>query len=119
MGEWTNKNLAHVHVWVCLVALRELPSTQTFDVSGSVPMEGLAFWSNLDSPEVRASKATALAAQMDNVFRLFQGARYEAGIDRASAVLAMSNMLQKSQQQLHDLADSADECYRYKNEAHA
>ena len=117
MGEWSNNNLAHVHTWLCMIALHELPSATTFDVAGSKQMNELAFWSNLDSIEQRATKANALAAQMDNIFRLFQGAQYEPGIERALAVQRMSSVLQDASKQLMQLAAEADACFRFKNEA--
>jgi len=116
MSEWSNNNLAHVHTWLCMVALHELPSTTTFDVAGDINMNGLAFWSDLDTPQMRATKANSLASQMDNIFRLFQGAQYEAGIERAAAVQAMAAVLQKASKKLKHLAASADDCYRFKNE---
>ena len=116
MSDWSNNNLAHVHTWLCMIALHELPSTSTFDVSGDKQMNALAFWSDLDSADQRAIKANALAAQMDNIFRLFQGAQYEPNIDRAIAVQSMSEVLQKSTKKLKHLAARADDCYRFKNE---
>jgi hypothetical protein len=99
-----------------MIALHELPSTSTFDVSGDKPMNTLAFWSDLDSSEQRATKAASLASQMDNIFRLFQGAQYEPDVERAAAVQAMSAVLQKTNKKLKALAASADECYRFKSE---
>ena len=116
MSDWTNNNLAHVHTWVCMIALHELPSTATFDVSGEVQMNSLALWSELDSAQIRTTKANALASQMDNIFRLFQGAKYEPGIERAFAVQAMSTVLQNANKKLKHLGSCADDCYRFKNE---
>ncbi len=116
MSAWSNNNLAHVHTWLCMIALHELPSTSTFDVSGDKAMNDLAFWSDLDSVEQRATKAGSLASQMDNIFRLFQGAQYESGIERAFAVQSMSEVLQNSKKKLQDLAARADDCFRFKNE---
>jgi len=116
MSDWSNNNLAHIHTWLCMIALHELPSTATFDVSGTKPMNALAFWSDLDSVQQRATKANALASQMDNIFRLFQGAQYEPGIERAFAVQAMSAILQKTSKKLKHLGACADDCYRFKNE---
>jgi hypothetical protein len=116
MSDWSNNNLAHVHTWLCMIALHELPGTSTFDISGDKTMQALAFWSDLDSNEQRATKANSLASQMDNIFRLFQGANYEPEIDRATAVQSMSDILQKSGKKLRQLAAQADKCYRFKNE---
>jgi hypothetical protein len=116
MSDWSNNNLAHVHTWLCMLALHELPSTTTFDVSGGVKMNALAFWSPVDSPDMRTTKANALASQMDNIFRMFQGAQYEATIARAFAVQAMAAILQDQNKVLKELAQSADDCYRFKNE---
>ena len=116
MSDWSNNNLAHIHTWLCMIALHELPSTSTFDISGDKTMKALAFWSDLDSNEQRAVKANSLASQIDNIFRLFQGAHYEPGIERAVAVQSMSDILQKSAKKLKHLAARADECYRFKNE---
>jgi hypothetical protein len=99
-----------------MIALHELPATSTFDVSGEKTMKALQFWSDLDSNEQRAIKANSLASQVDNIFRLFQGAQYEPGIDRAIAVQSMSDILQKAGKKLKHLAARADECYRFKNE---
>jgi hypothetical protein len=116
VSDWSNNNLAHVHTWLCMIALHELPSNTTFDVAGAKTMNALAFWSDLDSPDQRAIKANTLASQMDNIFRLFQGAQYEPGIERAAAVGKMSDVLQGAKKNLKQLAAAADDCYRFKNE---
>jgi hypothetical protein len=117
MSDWSNNNLAHVHTWMCLCVLNELPSNTTFDVAGKLRMNELAFWSDLDSPAQRTVKTNTMAAQMDNFFRLIQGAQYELGVERAIAVQAMAEVLQDATKPLKKLARSADDCYRFRNEA--
>jgi uncharacterized protein (DUF2267 family) len=116
MSDWSNNNLAHVHTWMCLRVLNELPSNTTFDVAGKLRMNELAFWSDLDSPAQRSIKANAMSAQMDNFFRLIQGAQYEVDVDRAMAVQAMAEVLQDATKALKKLARSADDGYRFRNE---
>ena len=117
MSDWSNNNLAHIHTWMCLRVLNEIPSNITFDIAGKIKMNELAFWSDLDSPAQRATKAKTIAAQIDNFFRLIQGAQYELGIDRALAVQAIAEVLQDATKALKKLARGADDCYRFRNEA--
>jgi hypothetical protein len=116
MSTWSNNNLAHVHTWLTLRVLNELPTTTTFDIAEQVQMNALAFWSDLDTPQQRATKAMTLAAQLDNFFRLIQGAQFELGIDAATAVQSLAGTLQDSARTLLDLAQVADDCYRFRNE---
>lgn len=116
MSDWSNNNLAHVHTWMCLRVLNELPSNTTFGVAGKVRMNELAYWSDLDSAAQRAVKANTMAAQMDNFFRLIQGAQYELGVERALAVQAMAEVLQDASKALKKLARCADDCYRFRHE---
>jgi len=119
MSDWTKNNQAHKHTWTCLLILRELSDTTTFDIAGDVPMNGLAFWSGVDSADMRATKAKTLATQLDNMFRLLQGAQYELGIDQIVAVGALTAALTNRDKLLKELARVADECYRFRNEVTA
>ncbi|MBC7982809.1 MAG: hypothetical protein H7Y02_03045 [Candidatus Obscuribacterales bacterium] len=115
MSDWSNNNLAHRHTWMGLIVLREL-NNKTFDKAGALLMNSLASWSDLDSATMRATKSNTLAAQIDNIFRLFQGAQYESGITRAAAVKCMSTVLQTRSKTVKELGHCADDCYRFKNE---
>jgi cytosine/adenosine deaminase-related metal-dependent hydrolase len=116
MSEWSNNNLAHIHTWMCLRILTQIPTNTTFDVAGKVRMNALTFWSDLDSPAQRATKANSLAAQMDNFFRLIQGAQYEPGVDVGLALQSLATTLQDSAQAVKHLANKADACYRFRHE---
>lgn len=116
MSDWSNNNLAHVHTWMCLRVLNELPGNTTFDVAGKLRMNELTFWSDLDSAAQQTFKANTLAAQMDNFFRLIQGAQYELDVERAMAVQALAEVLRDATKPLKKLARSADDCYRFRNE---
>ncbi|HYM34824.1 MAG TPA: hypothetical protein VET48_05465 [Steroidobacteraceae bacterium] len=114
MSEWNNTNLAHVGTWRCMIEHKQLPSTTTFDVAGEKTMNALAFWSDLDSPEQRVTKANALAAEMDNFLRNVFGAEYKPGNDAASAIKSISGVLQNATKKLSDLGAQAEVCYLIK-----
>lgn len=112
---WSNNNLAHVHTWMALRVLNQ--SSKTFSASEKIKVREFEFWMDIDSDSMRAQKARAISAQMDNIFRMFQGASYESGFTRIKAVNALATVLRNGDKTMAELGDVADECYSFAGEA--
>lgn len=113
---WSNNNLAHVHTWMALRVLGQ--SSKTFAASENVKVREFEFWVDGDSAAMRAQKARTLAAQIDNIFRLFQGASYEPGFTMVKAINAMAAILRNADKTMADLGEEADQCYFFAGEIH-
>jgi hypothetical protein len=111
---WSNNNLAHVHTWLSLKVLKQ--HNKRFENAGTVKMNQLIFWNPGDSSAMRATKARTIATQMDNMFRLFQGATYESGVTKIAAINAMTTILVDAICTMEDLGDAADAGYRFNGE---
>lgn len=111
---WSNNNLAHVHTWLALRVLEQ--SSKTFIASEKVKIREFEFWNDADSAAMRAQKARALAAQLDNIFRMFQGADYESGFTKIRAINALAGVLRDGDKTMPNLGDQADECYSFAGE---
>lgn len=114
MSNWSNNNLAQIHTWMALKVLAQ--SGKTFKDSENIKITDFDFWNSLDSDDMHATKANSLATQLDNIFRQFQGATYEDGINAIQAVNALSQILCSSDKTIADLAQVADENYRFAGE---
>jgi len=111
VAEWSRNNRACSTTWTTLFVLEQ--STLPFAESGGVPMHALAFWDDAASDDLRRLQAQALAIEMDNVFRLIRGARYEEGADTGTAVRAMCEVLTSRDRTMSDLAAANDANYRF------
>jgi hypothetical protein len=113
---WSNNNLAHVHTWMALRVLGQ--SSKTFDASEQVKVREFEFWVEGDSAAMRSQKARALATQLDNAFRLYQGADYESGYSKVKAINALAAVLRNGERTMAELGDEADACYFFAGEVH-
>lgn len=111
---WSNNNLAHVHTWMALRVLNQ--SSKTFNASENVKVREFEFWVEGDSAQMREQKARALSVQVDNIFRMFQGASYESGFSKIRAVNALAKVLKNGDKTMAELGDVADECYFFAEE---
>ena len=111
---WSNNNLAHVHTWMALRVLGQ--NGKTFAASENLKIREFEFWVDGDSAAMRAQKARALAAQMDNIFRLYQGASYEPGFTKVKAVNALAVILRGADKTMAELGEEADRCYFFAGE---
>jgi hypothetical protein len=114
---WSNNNLAHVHTWMALRVLNQ--SSKTFDASEKIKVREFTFWMDDDSAPMRAQKARALAIQIDNVFRLYQGASYESGYTKVKSINALSAVLRSGDRTMVELGEISDECYFFAGEVHS
>lgn len=111
---WSNNNLAHVHTWMAMRVLGQ--SSKTFNASEKVKVREFEFWNAADSAPMRAQKARALAVQMDNIFRLYQGAKYESDFTKVKAINTLAAVLRNGDKIMVELGDQADECYSFAGE---
>lgn len=108
---WSANNRACKTTWTTLRILNQLE--QTFDKAGAVKMDGLTFWNQGSSSDSRESVAHSLSIQIDNVFRLIRGARYEGGVTKPEAVQGMLDILLDESKTVTDLALVADALYQF------
>lgn len=113
---WSNNNLAHVHTWMALRVLGQ--SSKTFDASEDVKVCNYEFWVDGDSAAMRSQKARALAVQLDNIFRLYQGASYESDYSKLKAINALATVLRSGDKTIAALGEEADNCYFFAGEVH-
>jgi len=111
---WSNNNLAHVHTWLSLKILKQ--QNKRFENAGATTMNQLVFWNPGDSLALRATRARTIASQIDNMFRLLQGAAYETGVTKTAAISAMTTILIDATCTMEELGDAADEAYRFNGE---
>jgi hypothetical protein len=111
---WTNNNLACISTWGFLRALKQLKPA--FGDSGDIKMNQLAWWNPASSPEARRTEALALATQLDNMFTLGVGARYETGFNRTKATSGMADTLVNAAKTVCELSVAVDEAYRFTGE---
>ncbi len=76
-------------------------------------MDQLTFWNPTASSEMRKVQATTLATQMDNVFTLVRGAKYEKKVTKGNAIARMTDVLIDSEMTVADLAAACDDQYLF------
>ena len=111
MSAWSVNNRACTSAWMALRLLDQ--SSRVFAVSGTIKMRELAFWSTAASDAMRRLQAATLAKQLDNVFRLVDGAELEPGVVVSTAVNQMATALTNGDGTMSDLADVCDGCYHF------
>lgn len=113
---WSNNNLAHIHTWMALRVLGQ--NSKTFAASENLKIREFEFWVDGDSAAMRAQKARAMAAQIDNIFRLYQGASYEPKFTKVTAINTLAAVLRGADKTLVELGEQADLCYFFAGEIH-
>jgi hypothetical protein len=111
MLEWSKNNRACTTTWTTLRVLDQ--NGRTFDKSGPVKMEQLTFWNKAASAQMRKLQAQTLSTQIDNVFRLIRGAKYESGVTRAQAIAGMVATMTDAEKTIADLAEVNDASYQF------
>jgi hypothetical protein len=111
MAEWSSNNRACTTLWTSFFAMRQLSTN--FDDSGDLPMSELTFFNTIASAELRRQQATIIADQLDIVFRLGRGAKYEPNIDRSKAMVNMVKVLIDAKKLMKDLAKVVDDAYKF------
>jgi len=111
MAEWSNKNRACKTLWTSLLQMNQLVTN--FEDSGDLKMSDLTFFNNLSSADLRQQEASVIADQLDNIFRLGRGAKFEEGTDRAGAMDSMIQVLTDEDKLVKDLGEIVDGAYRF------
>lgn len=109
MPVWSRNHRSCETTWTTLFALEQLRAP--FQPSGAFTMNRLLFWAG--SAQARATRAEALSNQLDNIFRLLRGARFEEGVDRSIATTGLRDTLLVKENTVAVLAEVADEMYRF------
>ena len=111
MANWTKNNRACTTLWSTLNRMQQLSTN--FDKSGDLKMNDLTFFNVLGSTELRRQQATIIADQLDNIFRIGRGAKYETGFDRTKAINSMVEILINEEKRINDLASTVDDAYNF------
>ena len=111
-GGWTNKRPCCVMTWSTLALLGE--HSKTFDVAGDLALRRMTYWAGSD--DAREARARALAVQMDSTFRDLFGSKYETGVKKPQAILAMTATLLQGDQTMADLGEADDLLYLFLGE---
>ncbi|AHF17024.1 hypothetical protein NIASO_00450 [Niabella soli DSM 19437] len=88
-----------------------------FDDSGDLAMNTLTYFNTLGSPDLRKQQAMIIADQLDHIFRIGRGAKYEANVDRTKAMNSMVKILIDEKKLLKDLAQTIDDSYKFWGES--
>ncbi|MDJ1498911.1 hypothetical protein QNI19_38645 [Cytophagaceae bacterium DM2B3-1] len=111
MADWSKNNRACTTLWTTLFLMQQLSTN--FDDSGDLKMSDLTFYNTLGSSELRKQQAKIVADQLDNIFRIGRGAKYEENVDRGKAMNGMIEILTEESKQIKDLASNVDDSYRF------
>jgi len=108
---WTANNRACTTLWTTLYNMTQLVTN--FDDSGELKMKDLTYYNPLASAEMRRQAALMISDQLDNIFRIGRGAKYEKDIDRDDAITGMMEVLEDENKTVKELASVADKLYRF------
>ena len=111
MADWSTSNRACTTLWSSLYNMNILSTN--FQDSGVIKMSDLTIFNALASEEVRRKQAEIIADQLDNIFRIGRGAKYENGVTRSTALTSLVTVLTNPDKTVSDLAAAADECYAF------
>lgn len=109
MAVWTKNNRACTTTWTTLRVLHQI--IDKFDNAGEVTMKELAFYNLSPDIEFRKVQASALAFQIDNVFRMIRRAVYESGTTQEKAVNEIISTLLDEKKTVAHLALVSDRNY--------
>jgi hypothetical protein len=115
MADWTKNNRACTTLWTTLFNMQQLSTN--FDDSGDLKINDLTFYNALGSSDLRRQQATIIADQLDNIFRVGRGAKYESEIDRTKAIAGMVSILTDENKFVKDLASNVDDSYNFWDES--
>ena len=113
-SDWSANNAAACATWVALTGLSQI--TEVFAKSAGVKMQQLTFWVTGSSAQMGQLLGGAIAVQLDNLFRMYEDAKYEEGKDRTTAVGAMTGILSQAEKTCAELASAVDDHYRFVDE---
>src|SRR5215212_10998299 len=111
MADWSPDKSSCLSTWMALRVLEQ--SSLVFPKSGLVPMRELAFWSTVASEAMRNLEAHTLAKEMDNIFRLIDGATLAPGATIATAVDFITAILVDGNRTVAELAEVNDQLYHF------
>jgi len=115
MPEWNNNNLACLKTWIHLKVLNQLDVV--FKDAANLKMNQLTFWNQSASSELRSIAAKTICSQLDNMFRLFDKATYESGINNSSATEAMLRVMTNEKNTVAELASEINNNYKFRGES--
>lgn len=110
---WSNNNAACVHTWYCLSSALLHQTNAELDKVETVKMKQLAFWNGVASPEINEAEARAIADMLTKLLTNAFAAKYEAGQNYASSVVALTAILTQADKTVCELAAVVDETHHF------
>ena len=114
---WSVGTRACKTVWSTLVILDQMHELVLFLEAGQRKMQDLLFFANDAADTTLGVRARGLAFTMDSIFRIARGAEFEDEITHNQAIEAMVEVLIDKDKTVENLADVADDQYRFHGEA--
>jgi purine-cytosine permease-like protein len=111
MFTWSKNNRACTTTWSTLVVLDQIKDV--FNDSGTLKICDFTFWNRAASSNMKRLMASTLAIQMDNVFTMIRGAKYEDGITKDKAISDIVDILVNGDKTVLDLAEVNDNNYLF------
>lgn len=114
---WTLNNTAHHYTWFYLKEKQMYPTEAalSFSDAGLVRVRQLQYWNKEhEAPEIFVAKCAAVARGLHQYLAKF--ARYEEGVDPASAIETFEKLFSDGELQLHQIGAAADELFRFEKE---
>jgi len=111
MADWSPNNRACTTLWSTFYIMKQLSTN--FNDSGDLVMSDLTYYNPLASAELRKLDAKMIADQLDNVFRVGRGAKYEDKMTKTKAINSMVKVLTDDTKMVKDLAKAVDDAYRF------
>ena len=112
MSAWSNADDIQTWIWTSLVGEPLKQISATFNNSGTIQMQALQYWNDLDSPDMQQTKAGAMATTIDAALVGQFGATYKAGVTSTSAITAMQGIISTKDKTINDLTDIAELNYQ-------
>lgn len=112
--EWSNNNLACLKTWIHLRVLNQ--HNDSFRDAEKRRMNQLTFWNEAATPQLRKIAASTLCYQLDNMFRMWDKAKYEKGSGLPGAISEMLDVMTNGKKTICDLSQTVDDNYQFKGE---
>ena len=111
MSKWSETNKIQSWIWTILLGDPLDQIKQIFDNSGTIKMQDLQYWSNLDSSAMRQIKATGIATTIDEELIGQFGTGYLNGVTSSQAIESMGEIIATADKTINDLTDTAETLY--------
>lgn len=113
---WTTDKRACKALYFSLQRANQTDLLTEFKEAGKLKMKDLLFFNIHASEDLRRQEAIILSFRLNNEFVKIYKAKFETGETEASGISKMTEVLLKENKTVEDLCDTADSCYKFKDE---